>query len=219
MVENQVNSFFFFFLVKSCLSCRVGLESTARDPSCCLFAGSCSLVAIKPACPPVIVPWRCVGTTCGPSLHVDVRNSVSLLPTAQSSADYVSSLRHAHFCLWRNSLQLNASLHACVSFHFPCVCVCVRVLGLCSPLKLTVSRCTRVSRTKDQHTGVLTNPEQQLFIRRDLHSFPAVTLCYRPAWLSSPLARCRTLALAYSDAMRLTGEMPFFEGIWYLTEV
>ena len=103
----------------------------------------------------------------------------------------------ACFCLCHFSYSV--SVCVCV-----CVCVCYSCMPeLCSPLKLTVSWCTRVSHTKDQHTGVSMDSEQQLFIRRDPGSFRAVTPCYQTAWLSSTVdwkAQCVVFALAYGGA-------------------
>lgn len=69
-----------------------------------------------------------------------------------------------------------------------------------SPLKHTRSGCTCVSHTKDQHAGVLKVPEQQLFIRRDLHSFSCCRCVLSDCMAEQP-AQCINLHLPHSNAV------------------
>lgn len=118
---------------------------------------------------------------------------------------------HASVSWETPGLSLDKCVSACLCLchfsHYVCVCVCFCTLVGLSSAVLWSLLCpgARVSHTKDQHTGVLMDPEQQLFIWWDPRSFHAVTPCYPTAWLSSLnwKACCWTFILAYSEGMHV----------------
>lgn len=114
----------------------------------------------------------------------------SFTPTLASVSGEIHSQSLTNVCLCQFSYSLCMCVNTCLSlvvllWIFPCLDAHV-----------------------DKHTGLVWEPEQQLFIWRDPGSFHAVTPCYQTAWLSSrhhgpSSSEPEASALVYSGLMHV----------------